>query len=121
MNWPIKIAIIPNPDTTGLGAYVKPKPIDNPKLANIAEQYSYKQIDYASLELPEWLIQQFEAWIAQYPTDKAIHFENFSYENYNELGRSLAREIKKLAGSDVQVFYVPEEPTYDLGIPELIE
>jgi hypothetical protein len=69
-------------------------------------------VEYDDLRLPSELVERFEAWQASYASGETT-------EEFDDIGRQLARALKFTVGAGVAVYYgVPandEEVTDDTG------
>jgi hypothetical protein len=72
---------------------------------------------YKYLELPKKLEHQFDDWTEIYPPD----WFNLTLDDFNQMGRELARILKDMAGADRYVEYVPLLPNGNYGAAEVID
>jgi hypothetical protein len=87
------------------------------------------EVDHEEIHLPPELGQRFDDWIELYWLRLPIKMrgvspreaDRVSLEQFNAIGRNLARELKAFVGSDVIVQYIPELPGIGEGPPELID
>jgi hypothetical protein len=85
----------------------------------LSEPNGVSEVKHEDLGLPQDLSERFCKWIVLYYerlTEAAIPLDQF-----NEIGRSLAKDLKAFVGPDVVVEYIPELPGDTEGPPEVVE
>jgi hypothetical protein len=106
-------------------------PLDRLKLRVMAEYASsgiwiieklgyfrHGMIGYSSLKLSPELAIRFEQWIELY---WGMLEDNLDIDEFNQVGRKLARELKTHIGQSGYVEFIPELATGGLGEREIIE
>lgn len=86
-------------------------------------------VEHEEIHLPPELSQRFNHWIELYysrlpPERRGSAFgesDPIPLDQFNAIGRNLARELKAFVGPDVIVQYVPELSGIGEGPPELID
>jgi hypothetical protein len=64
-------------------------------------------LDYDELNLPQELVDKFDAWIESY--EQYIYDRNhFNLEKFNKTGKQIAKELKTFLGKDYYVEYEAE-------------
>jgi hypothetical protein len=80
--------------------------------------FRHGMIGYSSLKLSPDLARRFEKWIE-------LHWEmlenNLDVEEFNQIGRTLARALKNHIGKSGYVEFIPELAMGGLGEREIIE
>lgn len=71
--------------------------------------YDYEMVNYSNLNLPDYLIMQFEQWIKYFDNwDKDLNEPKFNYSRLNLEGVDLASSLQKFLnknGKKAKVFY----------------
>lgn len=79
--------------------------------------FRHGMIGYSSLRLPQDLALRFEQWIELY---WGMLENNFDVNEFNQIGRRLAQDLKAHIGSEY-VEFIPELATGGLGETEIID
>ena len=88
--------------------------------------FRHGMISHVSLGLPQELARRFDQWINDYDARLAdmvpeyAHME-FDAEEFNRIGRALARELKTLTGPEGYVEFLPELQDGGMGDAEVME
>jgi hypothetical protein len=80
--------------------------------------FRHGMIECSSLKLSPDLATRFEQWIELYWRTLE---DNFRVDEFNQIGRQLALELKTHVGQSGYVEFIPELATGDLGEREIIE
>jgi hypothetical protein len=80
--------------------------------------FRHGMIEYSSLKLSPDLAKRFEQWIELY---WGMLENNLDVDEFNQIGRILARELKTHIGKSGYVEFVPELAMGGLGEREIIE
>lgn len=88
--------------------------------------FRHGMISHTDLGLPPELARRFDQWIEYYDARLAdtvpeyAHLE-FNAEEFNRMGRALARELKALVGPECYVEFLPELQDGGMGNAEVVE
>jgi hypothetical protein len=80
--------------------------------------FRHGMVEHADLSLPPSLAAAFDAWIEKYWDRKA--WSQSENESFNQVGRTLAGELKAFVGEAASVSYQPELWPSGLGSEELL-
>jgi hypothetical protein len=80
--------------------------------------FRHGMIEHSSLKLSQDLAARFEQWIDLYG---GMLEDNLDVDEFNQIGRRLARELKTHIGKSGYVEFIPELQTGALGEREIIE
>lgn len=84
----------------------------------LSSQGGVGEVKHEELGLPRDLSERFDNWIFLY--SERLTERRISRDQFNAMGRSLAKDLKAFVGPDVTVEYIPELAGDTEGPPETV-